>query len=110
MANRKGASDNREMMQAIDLLAKAMPDGQLISVMGPVVFLGAAAEHIRELEAAVGILREALAHAIGHIEGCRDCINAGCADDEDDVRQERELVDKLRALAAAAVPRKEPTR
>jgi hypothetical protein len=51
---------NDEMHRGIDALAKAIPDGQLMAAMGPLAFLGAAAEHIKALTAEVDRLREAL--------------------------------------------------
>ena len=58
-----------EMHRAIDVLAKAIPNGQLMAAMGPLAFLGAAAEHIGEL-------RSALIHAgmcSGSPSDCEDC-------------------------------------
>ena len=121
VANRKGASGDREMMQAIDLLANAMPDGQLMAAMGPLAFLGAAAGCIKTL-------REEL---LGAAEDLTDDFACKCEDDSGDcecggdgtggldgcwacfatrLRQVANGVDwPRRALAAAAVPRKEPT-
>jgi hypothetical protein len=42
-----------EVTRAIDVLAKAMPNGQLMAALGPLAFLGAAAERIKELERAL---------------------------------------------------------
>lgn len=55
-----GAKRSRDdMYEAIDLLAKAMPDGQLFAAMGPKLFLGAAADRIKTLETALLVMGHA---------------------------------------------------
>lgn len=44
-----GKRDQDEMTRAIDVLAKPMPNGQLMAALGPLAFLGSAAEHIKSL-------------------------------------------------------------
>lgn len=41
------------MTRAIDVLAKAMPNGHLMAALGPLAFLGSAAEHIEALATAL---------------------------------------------------------
>lgn len=55
-----GKRGQDEMTRAIDVLAKAMPNGQLMAALGPLAFLGSAAEHIKALVEELQIARAAL--------------------------------------------------
>jgi hypothetical protein len=70
----KPKRSNDEMHRGIDALATVVPNGQLMAALGPLPFLGAAAECIAATRAEAERLREALgvikrdAH---HHPGCR---------------------------------------
>lgn len=65
------------MYRAIDKLAKVVPSGQLNACLGPVVFLGSAADYITELTAEVSSLRTELARKAEALEQLRArCVRA----------------------------------
>jgi hypothetical protein len=83
----KPKRSNDEMHRGIDALASVVPSGQLMAVLGPLPFLGAAAEHIKELNAETAAfraeverLREALRGiAIQYrVDSDGWCENCGC--------------------------------
>lgn len=71
-----GKRGQDEMTRAIDVLANAMPNGQLMAALGPLAFLGSAAEHIKSLDVDLATSQAAVTRLTAELDEARAIIAA----------------------------------